>query len=353
MREFAKSRVPAIAACALAFLMGMAVKSSACQICVPYPKRSAADDLIDSAVVVLAREDPRKPFTFEIVEALKGEDDGSKIDLLVDRTTRRRLELYPEDAVVLAKRDEKSDWKRLGLADAAFDPVAREILRLAPTWNEQPMLRINYFSDLLGHADAQIRAVAHLEIGSAPYKEIMSLKHPLSREEIYAFLKNFRYAEWHSLYILLLGQSDVAEDRQYIAKRFHNAAAFSTTIQLAALTTAFIEKEKSKAVAAIEKLYFEGERRTEAELKEIVKALSVHGTNGHVDLRGEIVAAYATLIAHHPAMTPMVANDLIAWNRSELATEVADFEKKNRRVLDLQTSMRLRMYSRSASSQTQ
>ena len=44
----------------------------ACQICLPFPRESAADKLIDAEIVVLAREDPAKPFSLKPGEVLKG-----------------------------------------------------------------------------------------------------------------------------------------------------------------------------------------------------------------------------------------------------------------------------------------
>ena len=63
----------------------------ACQICFPIPRNSAADHLIAADRVVLARENPEKPFSLKAVEVLKGDGDGPEIDLFLDSSTRRSL----------------------------------------------------------------------------------------------------------------------------------------------------------------------------------------------------------------------------------------------------------------------
>ncbi|TIP80665.1 MAG: hypothetical protein E5X63_30610 [Mesorhizobium sp.] len=59
--------------------------------------------------------------------------------------------------------------------------------------------------------------------------------------------------------------------------------------------------------------YFVEPGRSNAELLEIVKALSVQGTGGAVELRSAIVEAYGRLLAHHPELAGNVANDLSDW----------------------------------------
>ena len=142
--------------------------------------------------------------------------------------------------------------------------------------------------------------MAHLEIARSPYSEIKRLKDALSRDEIHAFLKDFRYVEWHALYILLLAQSEDLRDRALVSESFRSTARFSTTTRLAAWATASIEIEGATAIEFIEDEYFRNSKRGAAELQEIAKALSVHGTNGHTHLRDRIVAGYEVLLQQHP-----------------------------------------------------
>ena len=324
--------------------------AGACQICVPFPQKSTADLLIDSEAVVLAREDPDRPFHLKAVELIKGDPGMEKIDLFLDSSSRRLLRLHPESSIVVVRlvEDGKSEWRRIGMADGEFDPLAKEILQLAPTWKRDPRLRPRFFSKLLGHENAQLSSLAHLEVGRAPYDEIKKLGGALSREQLRSFIGNFRYIEWHSLYILLLAQSEDERDREFIAESLRSAERYSLTTNLAAWATAAIELDGEMAIDSIEASYFRDPERSEKELEQIALALSVQGGSGPGALRDRIVASYGTLIATHPSMVGKVALDLIAWKRDELAAEIASYVAANPRAFDFKTTLQLRAYGRQA-----
>ena len=327
--------------------------AGACQICIPFPQKSTADFLIGADAVVLAREDPARPFHLAAVKVLKGEPGTSSIDLFLDSSSRRMLSLNPDRSVVVVRRIENGEeaWRRLGTADQDFAPLVGEILQRAPSWQADATLRPKFFAKLLGHANPQVSTLAHLEVARAPYSEIRSLDSPLDRDELNAFLKNFRYIEWHALYILLLAQSGDQRDQRLISESLRSATRFGLTTNLAAWSTAAIELEGEEAIDFIEKEYFHNPERSAKELEAVSLALSTHGTNGRTELRDRIVASYATLLAQHPSMTAKVALDLIAWKRRELAAEVADFITANPRAFDFQTTLRLRAYGRQAASE--
>lgn len=322
----------------------------ACQICVPFPKKSAADYLIDADVVVLAREDPERPFHFQTMEILKGAAGEKPIDLFLDSSTRRILTAYSDRSVVITKTSEKGRaiWKRIGMADSDTGPLVRKILKLEPIWKENPRQRIDFFSQFLGHENPQISTLAHLEIARAPYSEIRRLRNILPRDEIRQFLGNVRYIEWHALYILLLAQSEDKRDQQFIRESFDSAAKFEITIRLAAWATAYIELDGNEALRKIEELYFGNSGRSETEIRIILQAISLHGTNGDTDLRDRIVESYGSLITHYPSVIPEVTRDLAAWKRTEYAGQIGVYVRGNPGKIDFQTTLRLRSYSRTA-----
>ena len=330
-----------------ALLLASIGASQACQICVPYPKQSAADHLLAAQTVVLARENPDKPFSYRATEVLKGTHQA-EIDLFLDSSTRRMLAAYPQRSIALASlRDGDSPgWKRIGTADNVTGPVLREVLASGTTWQQYPRRRVEYFATFLGHKNPQLRALAHLEVGRAPYNQIRQLGDALSRDEIRSFLSNYRYAEWHPLYILLLAQNPEPEDRATILKSFQSAARFGTTDRLAAWATALIEIQGAEAIEEIERLFFNKTSRSQSEVEEVTRALSVHGTNGTPDRRDRIVSSYRAALAHYPDLTPQIAKDLIAWKRSELSGKIAEYAASRPRNLDFQTTLRLRAYAR-------
>ena len=63
----------------------------ACLVCITLPERTIADRVIEAETVVLAREDPARPFSYAPVEPLKGDVSADPIPFLVDSTMRRRL----------------------------------------------------------------------------------------------------------------------------------------------------------------------------------------------------------------------------------------------------------------------
>jgi hypothetical protein len=334
----------------MALVMARSLPAPACQICIPFPKKSTADYLIEAETVVLAREDPERPFHFATVATLKGDPGDEKIDLFLDSTTRRVLAAHPRHSIVLARLTDgdKKSWRRIGTADQDLSPIVMDVLAAAPAWEKEPKRRIEYFAKRLGHDNPQVRALAHLEIARAPYNEIRNCSGFLSRQEIRAFLDNFQYIDWHPLYILLLAQSDAPADRELIRDSFESAARFGSTLRLAAWATALIEIQEEKAVAEIEKLYFRNTARKPEELKAVLQALSVHGTNGHTHLRARIVAAYGTLLENHPSMAPQVVRDLSAWKRTDFASEIAAYLAGKPRDLNFQTTLQLRAYIRLA-----
>lgn len=311
------------------WLAGVSVQ--ACQICVPIPKQSAADHLLESDVVVLAREDAERPFHFRAMEILKGRLENEAIDLFLDSGTRRLLASFPERFVVLVGNldGDKMRWNRIGIADTETDPILRSILDSIPKWKQDPSARVEFFKDLLGHENSQIRTLAHLEIGRAPYGVIRSLGEAFPRDELHTMLADIRYVEWHPLYILLLAQSDHEEDHAYIEKAVLNSARFGSSERLAAWATASIERSGEEGVAFLHRTYFENPNRSPAELKAVIQALSVHGTNGHTHLRDMIVAAYLDMLQVHPSMTPDVVQDAIAWKRAELSQHIETYMGEN------------------------
>jgi hypothetical protein len=300
------------------WLLSLAGAAHACLVCVPHPDKTAADVLIDSATVILAREHPDKPFSYAPVEVLKGQVDEGEIDLLMDSATRRILAIHPERAVVLVQKRAGERWRNLGLADADFEGIVRQILAVNPPW--QPLEsdhqgRLTFLAPLLGHENPGIRELAYLEVGCAPYGEIRRLSAMVSRGDMRAFLRNDRYLEWHALFILMLAHTGHAPDRAYIAETFHTHQRLGIRTNLAAWATAYIEVEEGAAVSVIEERYFRNPTRSTEELVEVMKALSVHGSDGHTHLRDRIVDSYGVLLDVHPAMASYVAKDLLAWQR--------------------------------------
>lgn len=316
-------------AIALVVVAGLSVASieplQACMICIPVPERTAADRLIESETVVLAREDDDRPFAYEPVEVLKGTYDGAPIDLFVNSSTRRKLSRFPERGVVLVHGGKEPGWRNLGYADEAYEQVVRHVIDHADQWRarDDPD-RLRYFAGLLGHENRVIADLAYLEVGRAPYSEIKALGDRVKPDVVRRILGDFAYYDWRALAILMLASSDDERDHRYIKESFESTQKLHIDSHLAAWATAYVEIEGEHAIDRIEDAYFRDGTRTDAELIEIGKALSVHGTNGHIHLRDRIVAAYALLLENRTAMVGWVAKDLAAWQEWGLANQIRE-----------------------------
>jgi hypothetical protein len=176
---------------------------------------------------------------------------------------------------------------------------------------------VEFFLQFFGHDDRQIFELAYLELARAPYTTITQLGRLVPRETTQRMLRSPSYSQWRGLAILMLAQSSEPQDQQQIAKTFRLAEQFRVTKDLAAWAAASIELEGAAAVAFIESRYFRRPDRKQEELVEVIKALSVHGTEGRSDLRDRIVTAYEVLLDIHPQMSEYVAKDLAAWRRTE------------------------------------
>ncbi|MEM1083415.1 MAG: hypothetical protein AAGI48_04790 [Verrucomicrobiota bacterium] len=318
----------------------------ACQICLPFPVKSLADHLVEADKVVLARENPEKPFSLIATEALKGDGELSAIDLFLDSHSRRVLENDATKGIVCILT--QGEWKRVATSDPILGPIIHEIIAKEPDWEASPDQRPDFFAPYLDHPERQVALLAHLEVARAPYSKIRTLSDAIPIERLRAFLGDFRYAEWHALYILLLAQSDDPGDRKRIVDSMKSNARFSIVLQSAAWATAYIEIEESEAIEFLRRDYFDGPNRRPDEINAILAAFSVHGTNGHTHLRDEIVEAYRSLAERHPDQLPAIVKDLTKWQRWDLADLVLKRLTTSPGTDDLTTTVELRNYLRLA-----
>jgi hypothetical protein len=304
---------------------------NACQVCIPFPIKTLADKLIEAEAVVLASEDPNRPFHYSVVEILKGDPGDAPIDAFLNSKARRSLALDPERHMVLARRPYGRDWSALGVTDTDFERVVRRIIEQGNIWkpgetnNRQ---RLSEFTTLLGHPDSRLHELAYLEIGRAPYDAIRQVSSVASIDTVRDMLDNPRYVEWRGLAILMLAQSERETDRARIITTFDEMRRLGSTLNLAAWATAYLAIEGAAGVERIRHWYLERPDCSRAELKEVVKALSAHAA-GDSTLRELVVAAYRALLEIHPLLASSVTGDLIAWNRWEFAEQIGGIRATN------------------------
>ncbi len=293
----------------------------ACTICVPYPERTLADRLLEYNEIIFAREVENSPYVFEQAELIRGTGISAPVKIFCDSSTRRKLQFIPDSVVVLARTSVADKWRMITFADRAYQPFIKAIVEQGSDWadSQGKRVRLHYFSKHLTSEHRLIQEQAYLEVGRAPYATIKILAPEIPSDQIYRFLENFRFIEWHSLYILLLGQSRHADDRAYIRKQVESAVRFGSTTNLAAWLTAFIEAHPETGIAEIETWYFSRPDRSNEELDQVMTSMSVLGSQQVgsdlplFPLRNRIVESYATLLKNHPMMAGRVAKDLSMW----------------------------------------
>ncbi len=314
-----------LVAAAVALLASAAGTARSCTVCIGFPDKTDTDYLIESHCVVLARQAEGNPFAYAPRQALKGDYDGSEITLLVDTMTRRVLATDPERRVILVQEKRGGRWRSLGLASKRYLFVIRRIVAFGDGWKGQEGAeqRWKFFFPLFGHEDRRIRQLAYLEIARAPYAVLKQLGRIAPRAAYSSYLSDPKYIEWRSLAILLLAQSNDPVDHQFIRDNLNSVTRFGITTNLAAWTAAAIEIDGMSAIDLVEEEYFLDTGRTMDETKAVAEALSMHGSEGDVQLQDRIVASYGVLLRTCPEIAPRIAEDLQLWKRAELVDDLS------------------------------
>jgi hypothetical protein len=270
----------------LALLAGLLVPAaSACQVCIPMPVKTLADRLLEADALVLAREDPARPFHYVVREVLKGDPGDAPIDDFLPSADRRVLAQIPQRHMLLARAKPDGGWSALGIADT------------------------------------RLHELAYLEIARAPYSEIRRIASEVPIKTVRGMLDQPRYLEWRSLAILMLAQSGRPADRERIRTTFDDKQRLGSTINLAAWATAYLAIEGTRGVERMQRWYLTAPGRSREELQEIVKAWSVSAA-ADATLRAPVAAAYRALLERHPSLAPDVARDLIAWRRWHFVEQI-------------------------------
>lgn len=329
-----------------------AVEVAACPICVPFPETTLADLLIESESVIWVREDASRPYVFIPVEVLKGSSDGDEIDAFLDSTSRRRLGQNPDDVAMVMRGKPEESWTYRSYANPETQGFLKEIMERSPDWSGSKGgdRRISFFTRYLTHSNPLIQKQAYLEVGRASYSTIKTVAAAVPRDQVLEFLAEWRLVEWHSLFILMLGQSEVPSDHAWIRDEFERRSRLGISINLSAWTTVYIETNPGTGIDEVEKLYFADETRKPVELEEVHKSLSVLGSEGGAvaapriaQRRRRIVKTYATLLENHPSMAGKVASDLTNWRTQALVDELSSILKSGA-VADPESKIALTYY---------
>lgn len=331
-------------------LLGMTVgTASSHPILVPRPTQTMADQILVSDSLVLAREDPERPFHYAALETLMGDPGSAAIDLYMPTQVRRELAANPE-LTALLRRDRKGKWHFLGVATSDFMAVVHRILHHADEWepNETDNLpRLKEFSSLLGHEDVRLHDLAYWEIGRGTYASIREVGTNVSMDRVRKMHVNPIFFQWRGLDIMLLGLSDEERDRARVVKVMQQKRTSSSDLNLAAWATAYIEVEGPAGIDQLSEWYYTDSTRSRDELRSVTRALAGHA-NEAPELREKVLAAYNVMLDNHPYAAPDIAHDLIAWQHWELRERFQQLKPE----LDPLSVYKVDLYLRQARAQT-
>jgi hypothetical protein len=299
---------------AVAFFLIAAGPAHACLVCIPMPERTLADHVVEAAAVALARNDPDDPFRYAVTEYLKGDAAGApgEIPFLVDSTTRGRMAADAGVFAIVSRELPESEWVLHATGGARMVSVVREIAARAEDWlgHAGTEDRFAYFAELHDSPEPGVRSLALAEISGARYGLIRTLAPRLSRAEVIRVLRDPTMFEWAPIHILLLGLSDDPADRAFVRSAFEAAGRSTAATTLGAWTTAYLEVDGTAALARVRATYIDDPARPEAQMLEIVRALSTFSAVAEPALREEVVEHLGLLATARPGIAAEAAGEL-------------------------------------------
>lgn len=335
-REWASTAVWRVAA-AVCLLSTAAPVGEACPICPPLPVKTTADWVIDSDDVLFAREDAAQPFTWHVVEVLKGQREVNADGPFLNSSVRSQLKSNSDCVALLVRPGAGQPWRCLGTVNAEHRQIIQRIVAFSAEWQgtDGQAKRLEYFLTLFGHEDRSVFEMAYLELSRAPYAMIKRIGPQVSAQDFRHILSRREYAEWRSAAILMLAQKP-DENRDWIARSFADCCQLSLTNNLAAWAAAWIEVNGDDAIHEIETAYLRDSRRSAEEIQAVMQALALHGVHGSPLLRERIRRAYAVAVVHHPQLAKQIQDDVATWNKSLAMnrTESGKPDVINRRIED-------------------
>jgi len=298
----------------VALLLMVAGPAQACLVCIPLPERTLADHVVDAAAVALARSDPDDPFRYAVTEYLKGDSVGAPggIPFLIDSTTRRRMAADGDVFTILSRELPGSEWTLHGAGGAPMVSVVREIAARSEAWlgGAGSEDRFAFFAALHDSPEPGVRSLALAEISGARYGLIRTLAPKLTRAEVVRVLRDPTMFEWAPIHILLLGLSDDPADRAFVRSAFEAAGRSSGATTLGAWTTAYLEVDGAAALDRIRVEYIDDPTRSEAQMIEIVRALSTISAVVEPALRDDVLAHLGMLASARPEVAAEAAREL-------------------------------------------
>jgi hypothetical protein len=211
---------------------------------------------------------------------------------------------------VLFARAADGAWTRLLVLDTTTRPLVDRMIARADAWSgpEGAAERRDTFAGLLAHPDEGLRRLALRELDALPYGVLRDGTYPVAAADLLRGIADIQDMPFAPIRILLLGLDGGSEPDAAITDRVMSLAASGADLHLGAWITAAIESGGRDGVAEIERLYLGAPGRlTEAQLTDIVRALSEQSANGDPALRAPLDGTLRRLVSLRPEAAPLIA----------------------------------------------
>lgn len=310
-RLFRKS---ALAALLPGLLSGTAL---ACSFHTYLPERTVVDRLLETENIVLARPDPENPFRFKAVTALEGTLEQADLPTLVDSSTRKRLQLNPDDTVLFARDGGPyGPFVRLAYIDPVYRQLLTTIMEQKDTWiMGADQERYQVFADRLGHPERTIDRLALRELDRAPYALLQSLDMAPNSSETLQKLWQPIEMPYIPIRILLLGFSDDTKARAELLAGLERGIAHGSVSYLGPYATALIESDKAAGVDTLQRLFLSNSTLRTAQLEPVIEAMAIHADaaeiNGNAALRAHILDTLAEFVKASPERSDIIARQFL------------------------------------------
>ncbi len=310
IRPFARSIRAAALAVPLIFFGSLgAHMAAACSFHVKLPDKTISDYLVDSTVVVLAREDPANQWTYRPVAVLKGDETTAAIDLFIPSTTRRRLANNPDDSVLLARSRSDGSWRRLAYVASENRALFERLVKNSDTWIQSAdnAARLGFFAELQDHPDKSVQRFMLAEFDRATYRDLRQLEIRRPTEFLAQGLWQPFEQPWAPIRILLIGVRGDPEGRALVEKTITAAETTGWSMHLGAWAAALVEMEGEAGVERLRSGFLVRAEKPQQQIEAVLTALAVHGAGGDPDLRAAIDEALAELVTGRPDLVAMIA----------------------------------------------
>ncbi len=288
--------------------------AQACAFHTSLPEKTLSQSIAESAVLVAARPNPDDPFRFSVMTLLKGEPGGAAPPFLVDTSTRRRLALAPDHAILFS-RDLGGSWTRLMYLDETTLPVAEQLLALAAAWGspDAAIERRRLASRLLANADPRLRRVALRELDSLDYSVLRKGSYPIDADTLLAEMSDIQDQAYAPIRILLLGLVGGDEARKESVRQLRWRLRLGIDNNLGVWATTAIALHGADGVAAFGEVLFEEQGvLSPRQTAEVVRALAIVSASGDPVHRMPIRDMLRRVVERAPAAAAMIPPALIA-----------------------------------------